>query len=639
MERKAEKFLKRLASKLPQNYKAEGAVDVFQSLIDSLEKGPVKKTILDDLEHFYTVFQTALEDVTGTGATTSLPASTTVSDAVPSSFPLVKARILLGPIDDNFPQVDWNGNYDACLDDNSVTLKMLLAVQCHTGPFDAMRIAKLLVRSGTTSRDIQTARETAIELSNTMLTYMSLHDNSGDAAISAGCIWAYCAVFGSCTNFTSLLSTLLVMTTNMPELWSYAFGFLGYWDSRQSSTPVSGDSVEMLQSLIECSMSSLVEHAVDVSSDDLVLCLSSLYVWVHRHSDPSSRTRLLSTIASEVARTHRRLQASAPLFWSDMLVPLIAASDASFSKKELRQYKDVPSKSNSTVADILGWLSKQSNSAVANALAGSLAQKVVARSSATHREDDEAEGDDEDEDEDMGDVDNTAENGQGAKKKKNRKRAHSLSEEADEEEDVSMSFFIDTTGTAGKGGAAVSSVLGSMYDDDVVIPGETDEVQAPSEMEKELQRLQSSTGSSASSSAKKATKGSSKKAKASATATSADTASPTPIAIATAPATATETPKAAKSSQSKPAAATTSEKVGKRARANSTSSTSSNAVAPGSARPSRSAKEHPTSDASKWAFLGESFPSAKKQAITTTSGIVDASASGKKRPKSSTNSK
>lgn len=133
-----ELFLHKIVSKLPVQSTSESTViAVFEGLIESIGKSEIRKTILANLDYYFGVFDVALKEHTSVIEATQLSSSLNAVDQkelskiASSSFPILKARMLLGKIDKSFltsivAKTDSN-NEDS---PDTAELNILIAVQC-----------------------------------------------------------------------------------------------------------------------------------------------------------------------------------------------------------------------------------------------------------------------------------------------------------------------------------------------------------------------------------------------------------------------------------------------------------------------------------------------------------------------------
>ena len=543
-QKKAEKFLRRLASKLPANIKAadESFLSIFENLIVTLDDTPIRQAILTNLDYFFAIFENAVKQESTNNAKPDVTKNQTCTTV--GSF--LQTRIFLG---------------DASTEDD--LQEMLLAVQCNRrGQFDCVKISHMLVRSSQTKPlVISSDAITAAELSNTLLSQLVLQgtDNSQRTCSSVGCIWAFCAIFGS--HHSSLLPALLLLSSNAPDLWVYAFGFLGFWGRQRTQGNITAKREDSMLSelLVNFLESSCIEDVEDRHADVLPLSLSVLYSWIYSHPTSSVKTTLLHILTDELTRGCPRAQGNALTFWSDVLLPKILPSGM-IKQNELRMCKDVAT-SIKGVGGIMDWLSESPQVHMQDAMGVSLSRLLIHHSGSSIPDEEEVEAEEDDHDDEEG-----SDNQVGGRK---RSRDYSNTNEEEDDEVEETFFFIDTVGNPSSNSS--STVSGSIAD---VQLQEIEGAEDPSEMEQELQRLVNPP--------------------------------------------------------------TSARKSGKAKAKADDSSTKQQPITPGSntlsARPVRENK----GNANRWAFLGESFPSAKKQVLTTGEQVSEVrSVSTSKRARSS----
>ena len=133
-----ELFLRKIVSKLPVQSTSESTViAVFEGLIESIGKSEIRKTVLANLDYYYGVFDAAFKEHSLEIEATKLSSSTTIIDEkelakiANRNFPILKARMLLGKIDQSFltsivAKTESN-NEDS---PDTAELNILIAVQC-----------------------------------------------------------------------------------------------------------------------------------------------------------------------------------------------------------------------------------------------------------------------------------------------------------------------------------------------------------------------------------------------------------------------------------------------------------------------------------------------------------------------------
>jgi hypothetical protein len=133
-----ELFLRKIVSKLPVQSTSESTVTaVFEGLIESIGKSEIRKTILANLDYYFGVFDAAFKEHSLEIEATKLSSSTTIIDEkelakiANRNFPILKARMLLGKIDQSFltsivAKTESN-NEDS---PDTAELNILIAVQC-----------------------------------------------------------------------------------------------------------------------------------------------------------------------------------------------------------------------------------------------------------------------------------------------------------------------------------------------------------------------------------------------------------------------------------------------------------------------------------------------------------------------------
>lgn len=133
-----ELFLRKIVSKLPVQSTSESTViAVFEGLIESIGKSEIRKTILANLDYYFGVFDAAFKKHSLEIEATKLSSSTTIIDdkelakIANRNFPILKARMLLGKIDQSFltsivAKTESN-NEDS---PDTAELNILIAVQC-----------------------------------------------------------------------------------------------------------------------------------------------------------------------------------------------------------------------------------------------------------------------------------------------------------------------------------------------------------------------------------------------------------------------------------------------------------------------------------------------------------------------------
>ena len=133
-----ELFLHKIVSKLPVQSTSESTViAVFEGLIESMGKSEIRKTILANLDYYFGVFDVALKEHASEIEATQLSSSLNAVDGkelskiASSSFPILKARMLLGKIDKSF-LTSIVAKTDSNSEDSPDTaeLNILIAVQC-----------------------------------------------------------------------------------------------------------------------------------------------------------------------------------------------------------------------------------------------------------------------------------------------------------------------------------------------------------------------------------------------------------------------------------------------------------------------------------------------------------------------------
>ena len=566
-QRKAEKFLKRLASKLPAHIKAEDEsfLSLFENLIETLDDASIRQAILTNVEYFFSIFENAVKEASPSITTTTAGVTNQqTSNAVVS---LIQTRIYLGT--KTFLNDDSKDDFH----------EILLSVQCNRrGQFDCVKIAQMLVRSSQTKPLVisSDAAITATELSNTLLSKLVLQgtDNSERTCLSVGCIWAYCAIFGS--HHSSLLPALLLLSSNAQDLWIYAFGFLGFWGRNSTEGNMAGRREEnntmIYALLVNFLESSCTEDVDNRHVDVLPLSLSVLYSWIYSHPTSSVQTSLLHILTDELTRGCPHGQGNALTFWSDVLLPKILPSGM-IKQNELRMCNDAATSSKG-VGGIMNWLSESKQVHMQDAMSVSLSRLLIHHFGSGIPNEEGVEADDNEDEHESNDH-------RGGRK---RSRDYNDTKEGENEEEVEETyFFIDTVGNSSSSSSS-RTVSGSVTD----IPlQEIEGAEDPSEMEQELQRLVN-PHTSARKSGKSKTK--------------ADDSS-------------------TKQQHIIPGSGKSKTKADEKTKSDDVS-TKQQHITPGSnkisARPVRENK----GTTNRWAFLGESFPSAKKQVLTTGENVL-----------------
>lgn len=133
-----ELFLHKIVSKLPVQSTSESTViAVFEGLIESIGKSDIRKIILANLDYYFEVFDAAFKEHSLEIEATKLSSSTTIIDEkelakiANRNFSILKARMLLGKIDQSFltsivAKTESN-NEDS---PDTAELNILIAVQC-----------------------------------------------------------------------------------------------------------------------------------------------------------------------------------------------------------------------------------------------------------------------------------------------------------------------------------------------------------------------------------------------------------------------------------------------------------------------------------------------------------------------------
>lgn len=154
---KAEIFLQKIASKLPIQSTSESTIiDLFNDIIESLDKSSIRTTILADLDSYYNVFELELkkQKTSVNEASQSLQnKKSELKGHANTSFPVKSARILLGKIDENFVSYNSSQKFseekkDNILHDKNIYLNLLITIQC--GDLNVLQLSKLLLRSRST---------------------------------------------------------------------------------------------------------------------------------------------------------------------------------------------------------------------------------------------------------------------------------------------------------------------------------------------------------------------------------------------------------------------------------------------------------------------------------------------------------
>jgi hypothetical protein len=152
---KAETFLQKIALKLPLHSISESTIiDLFNGIIESLDKSSIRTTILADLDSYYNVFEIELKkQQTSINDTTLHKKKSQSKGPANTVFPVTSARILLGKIDENFvsynSSLKFEENNDNILHDKNAYLNLLITLQC--GDLSVLQLSKLLLRSGSLS--------------------------------------------------------------------------------------------------------------------------------------------------------------------------------------------------------------------------------------------------------------------------------------------------------------------------------------------------------------------------------------------------------------------------------------------------------------------------------------------------------
>lgn len=150
---RAENFLKKIASKLPIKSTTESTIiDLFEGILESLDKSSIRTTILADLDSYFNVFEIEVKKHESSANETPqlLHGKSEVKKSANKRFPVTSARILLGTIDENF--VSYNSSLkfsdrkkDNVLHDSNVLVNLLITLQC--GDLNVLQLSKLLLRS------------------------------------------------------------------------------------------------------------------------------------------------------------------------------------------------------------------------------------------------------------------------------------------------------------------------------------------------------------------------------------------------------------------------------------------------------------------------------------------------------------
>jgi hypothetical protein len=154
-KQRAELFLEKIAAKLPVKSTSESTViGLFEGIVESLGKNPVRTAILADLDYFYGVFEVALtkklEETQHSQSSSSVHKRDDVvlKKIANESFPAIKARMLLGTVDVNFvnSKIVEDESSDETPNEKK-ELRILIAVQC--AQLSAPQIALSLLNSVT----------------------------------------------------------------------------------------------------------------------------------------------------------------------------------------------------------------------------------------------------------------------------------------------------------------------------------------------------------------------------------------------------------------------------------------------------------------------------------------------------------
>jgi hypothetical protein len=373
---KANKFLAALATKIPLKSLSEiTIVDLFENAVSSLEKGPVRKTILADLDSFFRVFEevvkTRQESTDGGSQIKAKPRAIPV-DSAESLLPLAAIRRLLRGREESSSIERTPSGYVRVIESCGPNL---------SGNF----LAGDLMQSSSIILDVPNELATLCRLIFARLT--AKREWVQQATIEAvSCLWAFCAVIaysssnGSQAQADQKLAEgcLLSLCSESSQFLLYSLGYVGYWGmqlyrgqyAKNKSYAFSEGVNGLLQVLLTLGATISSKAGEDVDTSDVALCLITCKSWI-----------AIAGINSDVAEKmksflHTQMLAKLPVsssFWEEIIVPALGCTlDKSQAKKAIQKGLT----SGNKVKELVEWVVQSSN--MQNSFLKSLEQLVLA---------------------------------------------------------------------------------------------------------------------------------------------------------------------------------------------------------------------------------------------------------------------